>query len=101
MAPDYITLGKGPERDRELNNILGNIQKASQVGVKVITYHWTVIPIRRNRQTPGRGNVTYAGFKLEDNWKELPVGKSGRVSSDEYWERISHFLESDPGGQAA
>jgi mannonate dehydratase len=93
MEPDYITLGKGPERDRELDNILGNVQKASQVGVKVITYHWTVIPIRRNRQTPGRGNVTYAGFKLEDNWKELPVGKSGRVSSDEYWERISHFLE--------
>ena len=66
-------LRKGPERDRELESILGNIEKASQAGVKIITYHWTVIPIRRNLQTPGRGGVTYAGFKLEDNWKDLPV----------------------------
>ena len=93
MDPDYITLPKGPEADRELDNIIGNIQKASQVGVKIITYHWTVIPIRRNRTMPGRGNVTYAAFKLEDNWRDLPVGQSGKVSSEEYWERITHFLE--------
>jgi len=93
MDPEYITMRPGPERDRELDIILGNIQKASQAGVKLITYHWTVIPIRRNRNTTGRGNVTYAGFKLEDNWRDLPTGKSGKVSSEEYWERIGHFLE--------
>jgi mannonate dehydratase len=93
MDADYITLPKGAERDRKLDNILGNIAKASQVGVKIITYHWTVIPIRRNKQTPGRGKVTYAGFQLEDNWKDLPVGKSGRVNSDDYWERITYFLK--------
>ena len=93
MSADYITLRKGPERDRELDSILGNIEKASQVGVKIITYHWTVIPIRRNKQTPGRGRVTYASFKLEDNWKDLPVGKSGEVSSEDYWERITYFLQ--------
>lgn len=93
MDAGYITLHKSPERDRELDNIIGNIQKASQVGVQIITYHWTVIPIRRNQQTQGRGKVTYAGFKLEDNWKDLPLGKSGRVSSEDYWERISYFLK--------
>ena len=93
MEPDYITLRKGPERDREIDKIAGNIEKAAQVGVKIITYHWTVIPIRRNRETVGRGNVRYAGFKLEDNWSSLPVGKSGRVDSVEYWERIRYFLE--------
>ncbi len=93
MDAEYIAMRKGPERDRELDKILGNIQKASQVGVKIITYHWTVIPIRRNRQTTGRGKVTYAGFKLEDNWKELPAGKAGRVDSDDYWERITYFLQ--------
>ena len=45
MEPTYITLPKGTERDRELDNIAENIQKASAVGVKIITYHWTVIPI--------------------------------------------------------
>jgi len=94
MDPEYITMRPGPERDRELDTILGNIRKASQVGVKVITYHWTLIPIRRNHDAPGRGNVTYAGFKLESNWRDLPVGKSGRVSSQEYWERIEHFLKT-------
>ena len=92
MDSEYIMLPKGSERDRRLDAIMGNIQKASQAGVKVVTHHWTVIPIRRNAQTAGRGGSTYSAFKLEDNWKELPVGKAGRVSSDEYWERISYFL---------
>jgi mannonate dehydratase len=93
MNAGYINLRKGPERDRVLDTVLGNIARASQAGVKVITYHWTVIPIRRNRQTPGRGGATYAGFKLETDWKSLPEGKSGRVDSDDYWERITTFLQ--------
>jgi len=93
MDSEYIMLRKGPERDRRLEAIMGNIQKASQVGVKVITHHWTLIPIRRNTRTPGRGGATYAAFKLEDNWKDLPAGKAGRVTSDDYWERIAYFLQ--------
>src|SRR5215467_10451118 len=93
MDSEYIMLRPGGERDRRLDAIAGNIEKASQVGVKVITHHWTVIPIRRNSQTKGRGNVTYAAFKLEENWKDLPVGEAGKVSSDDYWERITHFLQ--------
>jgi mannonate dehydratase len=93
MGADYITLRQGPERDQKLDAIIGNIQKASEAGVKLITYHWTVIPIRRNGETPGRGGSTYTAFKLEDNWQGLPVGRSGKVSSEDYWERISYFLE--------
>jgi len=93
MDPRYITLPKGPERDRELDIVLGNIRKASEIGVRIITYHWTVIPIRRNKQMPGRGGVMYASFKLENDWKDLPQGKSGRVSAEDYWERITYFLE--------
>jgi mannonate dehydratase len=76
-----------------LDAILGNIQKASEAGVRIITYHWTVIPIQRNTRTPGRGGSTYAAFRLEDGWKDLPVGQSGKVSSEDYWERITYFLE--------
>lgn len=92
MDSEYIMLRKGPERDRRLDAILENIQKASQVGVSVITHHWTVIPIRRNARVQGRGGVTYAAFRLEDNWKDLAPGAAGKVSSDDYWERIAHFL---------
>ncbi|MBI1787971.1 MAG: mannonate dehydratase [Acidobacteria bacterium] len=93
MEPTYITQSQRADRDRHLDQIVGNIRKAAQVGVGIITYHWTVIPIRRNQNRPGRGGVTYSAFKLEDNWRNLPVGPSGRVSSEEYWERIAYFLE--------
>ncbi len=73
----------------QIDTLLGNIIKAAQVGVKIITYHWTVTPIRRNGRTAGRGGATYAAFKLEDDWQSLPASKSGRVSSDDYWERIT------------
>jgi mannonate dehydratase len=92
MDSEYIMLRNSSDRDRRLDSIMGNIQKASQVGVKVITHHWTVIPIRRNTKVAGRGGVTYAAFKLEDNWQRLPVGEAGKVSSDDYWERITYFL---------
>lgn len=94
MDSEYIMLRAGQERDRRLDAIKGNIAKASQVGVKIITHHWTLIPIRRNQSRPGRGGSTYSAFKLEDNWKDLPIGKAGKVSSDDYWERITHFLQS-------
>jgi mannonate dehydratase len=93
MDADYITLSKGAERDSQLDTIIGNIKKAAEVGVKIITYHWTVIPIRRNGRTTGRGGSTYAAFKLEEDWQSLPAGKSGRVNSNDYWERIIYFLQ--------
>jgi mannonate dehydratase len=78
MNSDYITLTRGPERDREIETIAGNIRTAAQMGVKIITYHWELIPFRRNAKMPGRGGATYDCFKLEDNWKSLPTGNAGR-----------------------
>ncbi len=94
MQDTYIRIADPDARRRELDVILGNIAKAAAVGVKVITYHWRVIPIRRNRETPGRGGSTYAGFKLEDDWRSLPPTDSGRVTHDEYWARIAQFLQA-------
>ena len=93
MGTEYIAMRPGAERDRRLDNVVDNVRKASHIGVTVITYHWRVIPIRRNREAPGRGGSVYRGFKLEEDWRDLPVGKAGVVSSDDYWERITYFLE--------
>ncbi len=93
MDSDYIKLRRGPERDREIDVIVGNIRKAAQIGVRIITYHWELIPFRRNGKTPGRGGVAYDCFKLEDDWRSLPTGDSGRVTQQDYWERITYFLE--------
>jgi mannonate dehydratase len=94
MDSEYIMLRPGPERDRRLDAIVGNIQKASSVGIRILTHHWTVIPIRRNTQRPGRGGTTYDAFELEPNWKDLPMGEAGKVTSDDYWERITYFLRT-------
>ncbi|WP_339815973.1 mannonate dehydratase [uncultured Imperialibacter sp.] len=92
MDSSYIYLKPGAEREKKVEEIAANIERASQVGVKVITMHWTLIPIRRNGHTPGRGGSSYHAFKLEDNWKSLPVEAHGIVSYDDYWERITYFL---------
>ena len=94
MDSSYIYLKPGAERDRKVEEIASNIQKASAVGVQVITMHWTLIPIRRNAHTPGRGGSSYHAFKLEADWKALPVESHGIVSYDDYWERITYFLTS-------
>jgi mannonate dehydratase len=93
MNSDYIKLPKGSERDREIGTIATNIRNLAQIGVKILTYHWELIPFRRNARMPGRGGVTYDCFKLEDDWKSLPSGEAGRVTQDEYWDRITYFLE--------
>jgi mannonate dehydratase len=93
MDPGYIQQRPGPSRDHMLAAILANIQLASAIGIKYITYHWTVIPIRRNEHRSGRGGSTYTGFTLEHHWQDLPVGKAGKVASEDYWERIGYFLE--------
>lgn len=93
MDSDYIKLPRGAERDRRLDTIADNVRKASRVGIRLITYHWTLIPIRRNRRIPGRGGSVYSAFRLEENWPDLPPTDAGRVSQEEYWERIGAFLE--------
>jgi len=32
-------------------------------------------------------------LKLEDDWKSVPMGEEGRVTHEDYWERITYFLE--------
>ncbi len=93
MDSGYIVLKKGPDRDRKLDQVCDNIRKAAQVDVRLISQHWTMIPIRRNGTAPGRGGSVYTTFKLENDWRKLPDGIAGQVSYNEYWERITVFLQ--------
>lgn len=94
MSSAYIAMKPGSDRERFLDVLRENIRKVSQAGCTLISHHWTMIPIMRNFRAPGRGGSTYTGFKLEPGWKTLPVfPPSGRVSSDDYWERIDTFLK--------
>ena len=94
MDSAYIIMKPGAERDRYLDIIRENIRKASAAGISLISYHWTMIPIRRNAKLPGRGGSVYEAFKLEPNYSDLPpTVAAGRVSSEDYWSRIDYFLK--------
>jgi mannonate dehydratase len=94
MDSAYIIMKEGPVRERYLDIIRENIRRVGQAGGTLVTMHWTMIPIYRNFNAPGRGGATYNGFKLEPNWKELaPFGPPGHVSLDDYWGRIEYFLK--------
>ena len=93
MDSGYIVMKPGDERDRKLDQVCENVRKARAVGVGLISQHWTAIPIRRNGTRPGRGDSVYPTFKLEQNWRDLPVNPWGTLSYDEYWERIEVFLK--------
>ena len=93
MDSGYIVMKPGPERERKLDQVCDNIRKSREVGVGLISQHWTAIPIRRNGTRPGRGDSVYPSFKLERDWKDLPVTPFGKLSYDEYWERIEVFLK--------
>ena len=94
MDSAYIIMKDGPQRTKYLDLIRENIIKAGRAGIKLVSYHWTMIPIRRNITVPGRGHSIYDGFKLEKDYLSLPPTKAaGRVSADEYWSRIDYFLK--------
>ena len=93
MDSGYIVMKPSPDRDRKLDQICENIRKAHTVGVNLISQHWTAIPIRRNGTQPGRGDSVYPSFKLESDWKSLHETPFGKLSYDEYWERIETFLK--------
>lgn len=94
MDSAYIAMKPGPERSHYLDLICENVRKAGQAGVPIISYHWNLTPIRRNLDVPGRGGSTYAAFKLEPDWKSLPLTGAGRVTSDDYWERLSVWAKA-------
>lgn len=94
MDSAYIIMKEGPERERYLDLIRENIRKAGKAKIELVTYHWTMIPIRRNITLPGRGHSIYDGFKLEKDYAALPPTlAAGRVSLDDYWGRIEYFLK--------
>src|SRR6267378_3158536 len=87
VGGDYHSVAGGDITSKQ------NLEYNLRHGVKLITYHWEVIPYRRNGKITGRGGTAYDSFKLENDWKSLTTGDAGRVTHDDYWERIAYFLE--------
>jgi mannonate dehydratase len=88
-----IFLGKSPERDRNIDDICTQIRNCAKAGIFQVKYNFTIIGIPRSGRVKGRGPSTYSEFVLaKDENKDKPT-LAGKVSEDEYWERITYFLE--------
>jgi mannonate dehydratase len=87
-----ILLGKSPERDREIDTICGMIRTAAKAGIPALKYNLTLLGVVRTERTPGRGGASYSTF-VYDKARQDTLTEAGKVSADEFWERISYFLK--------
>jgi mannonate dehydratase len=89
-----IMLGKSPERDRDIECFQKHIENCAAVGVKGVKYNLTLLGVQRTARTAGRGGSSYSSWKLADAKKRAEEKtRAGRVKADDYWERITYFLE--------
>ena len=95
MGLNHIMAGTIGERDRQIDVIARNIEKAAAIGVPTMRYHWRMVRPGdyRNGRVKGEGGNTFLSWKLPDNWRKLPVMKAGRMTLDEFWERMVYFLD--------
>jgi mannonate dehydratase len=89
-----IMLGKSPDRDRDIECFQKHIENCAAVGVTGVKYNLNVLGVPRTRSTPGRGGSRYSTWRLADaQRKSREMTRAGRVTADDYWERITYFLE--------
>ncbi len=83
----------GPDRDKNIDDICTQIMNCAKAGIFQVKYNFTIIGIPRSGRAKGRGPSTYSEFIHEkDPNKDKPT-LAGKVSADEYWGRITYFLE--------
>jgi len=83
----------GPDRDKNIEDVCQQIRNCARAGIFQVKYNFTIIGIPRSGRAKGRGPSTYSEFVYEkDPNKDKPT-LAGTVSADEYWGRITYFLE--------
>ena len=88
-----IMLGKDPERQQEIDQVLQIIRTCARVGIPAIKYNMNLLGVLRTPDTPGRGGSRYSTWKLADAKEDPPLTAAGVVTADAAWERITYFLE--------
>ena len=69
------------------------IRNCAAARIPCIKYNMSILGVLRTGRTPGRGDTTYASFRLADAHPPAPLTKAGLVDADRYWERITYFLD--------
>jgi mannonate dehydratase len=88
-----IMLAKSPERDRDIESIQKMIRNCAQVGLPAIKYNMSILGVLRTDRVPGRGDETLSRWKLSETHPKTPLTIAGHVDADQFWERITYFLD--------
>jgi len=89
-----IMIGKSPERDQEIDQVCQMIRNAGRVGIPVVKYNFTLLGVVRTKRTPDRGGALYSTFNYDEaRHQSLPLTEAGKVTAEEYWDRITYFLK--------
>ena len=88
-----IMLAQSPERDRDIESLQTMIKNCAQAGIPSIKYNMSILGVVRSGRTPGRGDAMYSTWKLSEAHPETPLTKAGPVNADQFWERITYFLD--------
>ncbi len=88
-----IMLAQSPERDRDIEAVQSAIRNCAATGIPSIKYNMSILGVVRTGRTPGRGDASYSQWRLADAKPESPLTKAGHVNADQFWERITYFLE--------
>jgi mannonate dehydratase len=83
----------GPDRDKNIEDICTQIRNCAKAGIFQVKYNFTILGIPRSGRVKGRGPSTYSEFVLEKDANKDKPTLAGKVSADEYWERVTYFLE--------
>jgi mannonate dehydratase len=88
-----IMLAESPERDRDIESVQNAIRNCAAVGVPSIKYNMSILGVLRTGRTPGRGDASYSRWRLADAKPATPLTRAGQVNADQFWERITYFLD--------
>ena len=87
-----IVLGRPGERDREIDGICRIIENLSAVGIGAAKYNFNVLGIPRTESERGRGGAVLSTYRADKATDGDTLTEAGRVSAEEFWERIEYFL---------
>ena len=88
-----IMLGQSPQRDRDIEQIQTMIKNCAAAQIPCIKYNMSILGVLRTGRTTGRGDTMYSTFNLAEAKADPPLTRAGTVNADQYWERITYFLD--------
>ncbi len=86
-----IMLGT-PERDKAIDDIHQILRNISKAGIPSAKYNMSILGVVRTPKTYGRGGAELSTFNYAAGKQDPPLTEAGPVSQEQYWERVTYFL---------